>query len=294
VIHYGTSSGEYDFSVDVGNHTTCTISGIKPDKAYYFAATAYNEIDESEFSKEIVYTVNSEPDPSTDDPFDEAIIIDNGDESTFDTGRWRKSSGLNPYGDESLYSIDDGSRYTFEAELNGNYLLSLWWTEHSSRCSQVPIEIYDGDALLETVEINQQTSGGQWNELGEYLFNGTASVVVVSQGDCSTGVDALELVPLPSFYQIASSAGSGGKITPSGEVTVSSGSSASYTIKPNANYHILDVKADGISVGQLSSYTFKNVSAEHTITVSFEAAVTSSTPSTRSWSRWWDIWARWF
>ncbi len=290
-VHYGTSSGNYDHSVDVGNQTSCTISGIEPDQAYYFAATAYNEIEESPFSEEIVYSVSSEPDPSTDS-LDE-VIIDNWDESTFFTGTWKISRGLNPYGDESLYSLDYGSRYTFEAALGGNYVISLWWTEHSaSRCSRVPVEIYDGDALLETVEVNQQANGGQWNELGEYLFNGTARVVVVSQGGCSTGVDALEIVsldeqsPSPSFYQLASSAGSGGKITPSDEVTVSAGSSASYTIQPDTNYDISDVKVDGTSVGPVSSYTFKNMSADHTITVSFEANATSPAPRTPWWWRW--------
>ena len=178
-MHYGTTSGSYDYSVDVGTSTSCTISKIEPDQTYYFAATAYNEIGESDFSEELVYRVSSEPDPSNE-PLNE-VIIDNSDESTFFTGTWTISSGPNPYGDESLYSQNRGSRYTFEAALGGNYVVSLCWTEHSSRCSRVPVEIYDGGALLETVEVNQQTNGGQWNELGEYLFNGTARVVVVSE-----------------------------------------------------------------------------------------------------------------
>jgi hypothetical protein len=250
-----------------------------------------------------------EPDPSTDplvepdpsaDPLDE-VIIDNGDESTFSNGRWRISSGPNPYGDESLYSRNRGSRYTFEAALGGNYVASLWWTEHPSRCSRVPVEIYDGDALLETVEVNQQTNGGQWNELGEYLFNDTARFVVVSEGGCSTGVDALELVSndvqshSPSIYQIASSAGSGGNIAPNGEVTVSAGFSESYTIQPDANYHIADVKVDSISVGSVTSYTFKNLDADHTITASFNADADdtpSIAPPRRRW--WWSYFYRWF
>jgi hypothetical protein len=306
-MHYGTTNGRYDYTVDVGDNTSCTISGIEPDQTYYFAATAYNEIGESDFSEEIVYRISSEPDPSTDppvepdpstDPLDE-VIIDNGDESTFLTGRWRISSGPNPYGDKSLYSQDRGSRYTFEAALGGNYVVSLWWTEHPSRCSRVPVEIYDGDALLETVEVNQQTNGGQWNELGEYLFNGTARVVVISGGGCSTGVDAVEFVSndllSPGIYQIASSAGSGGNITPSGEVTVSAGSSASYTIQPDTNYHITDVKVDGTSIGLVTSYTFKNLDADHKITVSFDADA-DDTPTTTSPRRewWWRYFSRWF
>jgi hypothetical protein len=45
--------------------------------------------------------------------------------------------------------------------------------------------------LLDTVYVNQQTNGGQWNVLGQYLFSGMARVVVVSKGSRNTGVDAL-------------------------------------------------------------------------------------------------------
>ena len=291
-IHYGITSGEYDYNVDVGNQTSCTISGIEPDKTYYFAATAYNEIGESDYSAEKSYRISSAPDPSTA-PLDE-FIIDNGDDYTYFTGKWRKSICPNPYGDESLYSRDQGSRYTFEAFLVGNYEVSLWWTEHpTDRCSNVPVEIYDGDSLLETVEVNQQTDGGQWNALGKYAFYDTVRVDVVSQGDCSTGVDALELVsyveqsPSPSIYQITSSAGAGGKITPSGEVTVTAGSSASYSIQPDANYRVSDVKVDGTSVGPVTSYAFDTVSADHTITANFEAEASAAPSSSSRYSRWW-------
>jgi len=296
-MHYGTTSGNYDHSVDVGNHTSCTISGIKTDRDYYFATTAYNEIGESDFSEEIVYRSSSEPDPLTD-PFDE-VIIDNGDEGTFFTGIWTISDYSNPYGGDLQYSTDNGSRYSFEAALSGNYVVSLWWIEYSLCCSSVPVEIYDGDALLETIEVNQQTNGGQWNELGEYLFSRTARVVVVSEGGCYTGVDAVEFVSKDllssSIYQITSSAGPGGNILPNGEATVSAGSSASYTIQPDANYHIADVKVDGTSVGSVTSYTLKNLDADHTITVSFDADADdtpSIAPPSRRW--WWSYFYRWF
>jgi hypothetical protein len=221
------------------------------------------------------------------------IIIDNGDDGTFFTGTWRTSRSPNPYGGNSLYCTGGGSRYTYETALEGIYAVSLWWTENStSRCSRVPVEIYDGSTLIGTVEVNQQTDGGQWNELGEYSFNGAASVMVVSEGGCSTGADAVEFVyngaSAPSIYQISASAGSGGGISPAGEVTVSPGSSATYAIQPNSGYHIADVKVDGNSIGAVASYTFQNVSADHTIIASFAADATSpSSGGNRGWSRWW-------
>jgi hypothetical protein len=57
-IYYGTSSGHYSASVDVGNSTHCVISNLVQGVTYYFAATAYDsEGNESDFSEEIVYTV---------------------------------------------------------------------------------------------------------------------------------------------------------------------------------------------------------------------------------------------
>src|SRR5438445_108665 len=52
-VYYGTSSGSYQFSVDVGNLTSYTLSGLLDGRIYYFAATAYNSsLDESGFSNE--------------------------------------------------------------------------------------------------------------------------------------------------------------------------------------------------------------------------------------------------
>jgi hypothetical protein len=290
-IHYGTASGSYDYHVDVGNYTSCNISGLAENTTYYFAATAYNTIGESDSSKEVVYNVSSEPTNIPPEPLDE-IIIDNGDDGTSFTGTWRISGCPNPYSDNSIYSTSGGSRYTYEAALEGSYVVSLWWTEHpTNRCSGVPVEIYDGNTLLETIKVNQQTNGGQWNEVSEYSFNGSARLVIVSEGGCSTAADAVEFVSngasAPSIYKITASAGAGGSISPAGEVTVSPGSSATYAIQPNSGYHIADVKVDDNSAGAVASYTFQNVSSDHIINASFKADVTSSSSSeSRRWTRW--------
>ncbi|MBA4365764.1 MAG: hypothetical protein C0398_07210 [Coprothermobacter sp.] len=65
------------------------------------------------------------------------------------------------------------------------------------------------------------------------------------------------------------SAGTGGTITPDALQTVPEGGSKTFTIAPDAGYHILDVTVDGVSVGVVTSYSFTNVQASHTIHVSF-------------------------
>jgi hypothetical protein len=55
-LHYGTESGSYTESVDVGNTTSYTLDGLQPNTDYYFAATAYDDQGaESDYSNEISY-----------------------------------------------------------------------------------------------------------------------------------------------------------------------------------------------------------------------------------------------
>jgi hypothetical protein len=57
-IHWGRSSGNYSFTVDVGNNTTYTFTGLDEGVTYYFAATAYNTNNlRSGYSNQVVYTV---------------------------------------------------------------------------------------------------------------------------------------------------------------------------------------------------------------------------------------------
>jgi hypothetical protein len=56
-IHYGIESGSYTDSVDVGNTTQGTVTGITNGVLYYYAATAYTAEKESVFSEEISYVL---------------------------------------------------------------------------------------------------------------------------------------------------------------------------------------------------------------------------------------------
>ncbi len=60
-----------------------------------------------------------------------------------------------------------------------------------------------------------------------------------------------------------------GKITPSGSVHVVANGNKTFSIEPDAGYMISDVKVDGQTVGAVSSYTFTNVIANHSIEVDF-------------------------
>jgi hypothetical protein len=127
------------------------------------------------------------------------VIVDNGGAGTSSTGTWYLSGGANPYGSSSLTTMESGATYTFQAPVTGTAEVALWWTTWSSRCTAVPVEIYDGTALLDTVYVDQQQNAGKWNVLGSYTFTGTARVRLLSQGGCSTCADALQLTTSDSW-----------------------------------------------------------------------------------------------
>ena len=72
-----------------------------------------------------------------------------------------------------------------------------------------------------------------------------------------------------SYYTIKATAGSGGSISPSGDVSVREGWSQTFTITPDKGYAVANVKIDGKRIGAVKSYTFENVRRTHTIEVIF-------------------------
>lgn len=87
------------------------------------------------------------------------------------------------------------------------------------------------------------------------------------------GDGSLDSLVSPSFYQemfeINASVEANGTIVPEGAVLVNYDSTLSFTIIPDIGYQILDVLVDGVSVGQVSEYTFTNINSNHTIIASF-------------------------
>jgi hypothetical protein len=70
-------------------------------------------------------------------------------------------------------------------------------------------------------------------------------------------------------FTITSSASANGLISPNGTTLVNYGATQVYTISPSAGYKIADVMVDNASVGAVTTYTFSNVIATHTISTTF-------------------------
>ena len=62
-VYQGNSSLNYDFPIDVGNWTSCTIGDLREGEIHYFAVTAYDNYgNESDYSNEVSYSpLNSPP-----------------------------------------------------------------------------------------------------------------------------------------------------------------------------------------------------------------------------------------
>ena len=159
-----------------------------------------------------------------------------------------------------------------------------------------------------TVEVS--TDGGKtWNAIwnfqdsytgqqaSNYIISGSAEVPVPAEYNVAgvqfafryvhpheetTGQLAIDNVKLMAVetgeaaqkYTITATAGEGGSISPNGDVSVKEGASQTFAITADNGYEIADVLVDGNSVGAVETYTFDEVKANHTITVSFNKTAT--------------------
>ncbi len=113
---------------------------------------------------------------------------------------------------------------------------------------------------------------------------GTATRVLVTAHDAAanTGSDASDANFAIIRWTITASAGTGGTISPSGIAYLTNAQNKTYTITPDANYHVADVLVDGASVGAVTTYTFTGVVANHTIAASFALDTRTITASAGS------------
>ena len=70
-------------------------------------------------------------------------------------------------------------------------------------------------------------------------------------------------------YTITASAGANGSISPSGSAIVNYGTSKKFTFLPGTGYHVDSVVVDDVAQPPDSSYTFFNLSANHSIKITF-------------------------
>ena len=88
---------------------------------------------------------------------------------------------------------------------------------------------------------------------------------------CEDGTLTVARYPIPAYtwYTIRTTTGAHGSISPSGWVSVREGWDQTFTITPDEGYTVAAVRVDGKYVGIGQKYTFRQVSEDHTIEVTF-------------------------
>jgi uncharacterized protein (TIGR02145 family)/uncharacterized repeat protein (TIGR02543 family) len=131
-------------------------------------------------------------------------IITHSDQGTSFLGQWTPVTAPDAFQDESMVTQENGAAFTFDTGHTGCHTVSLWWSQDPERHDAVPVEIYDDITLLDTVYVNQQAGGGQWQELGTYYFEHGAVIVVVSDSSThTTSVDAVQTTATDNCHTVS-------------------------------------------------------------------------------------------
>lgn len=143
------------------------------------------------------------PPPPTDSG---TVIVDDASTSGFVTkGTWNQSAAVDEYGSNSITSMNVGDSATWTPTLptSGKYAVYAWWSDKKadgtlySRDSAAAYSInYSGGS--QSVTVDQNVNGGQWNLLGTYNFaagsSGFVSVLRAAANGTSTVADAVKFV----------------------------------------------------------------------------------------------------
>ncbi|MBW2482105.1 MAG: hypothetical protein JRF38_19110 [Deltaproteobacteria bacterium] len=123
----------------------------------------------------------------------------------------------------------------------------------------------------------KKTSGAQLLSLAAYYqkrdagLNISKTIEWASPSAFITALAAVFSCQSSAEWIIDASEGTHGSILPLGHIGVPDGGSKTFAIVPDAGYQIEDVLVDGTSMGPLTSYTFNNIKADHTIHATFRA-----------------------
>lgn len=174
--------------------------------------------------------------------------------------------------DENGGTIPGGSEIDPDGVVTYRY--TVVYLDSSNNALRAPtfLKLKAGETdYVTALEITGYTVSGSATKTVEAKAGDTYTVTFIytknstGGGSSSGGGDSSTV----SSYTIKASAGNGGIISPSGNVSVKRGDDQTFVINPVNGYRIADVIVDGKSVGAVSLYTFENVRANHTIEVVF-------------------------
>ncbi len=151
------------------------------------------------------------------------------------------------------FPTGDATARVFARQLNGQseWLICAWAAAGPDRDVTVTIPVLGNVTLL---------------------ARSTGTVYRAKPGPVLTLLDTDGMHPTNGLCNIMATSGPNGSIASSGYVVVPTGANETFVVTPNPGYEVGDVEVDDQSQGPCPSYTFTNVTTNHTIAVTFVAA----------------------
>lgn len=136
--------------------------------------------------------------------------------------------------------------------------------------TELQTAITNAEAILNAAD-KDKYSAAALVELQELVNAGKQLTTASSQTDVDAKKAEItaKTADIQTQFTITATAGNGGTIAPTGATKVYKGTSKAFTITPNAGYHVDSLTVDGTAVDVVTEYTFSDVTANHTIAVTF-------------------------
>ena len=197
------------------------------------------------------------------------------------------------YGATPIYTIAPNAGYHIsDVKVNGTSVGAVTTYTFAALTANQTIEaVFAADAY--TVTVATLTHGAITGPAGPFAYGATPTFTITPDagylitdvtvdGQSVGAVSTYTFAPITGnhtigatfaqlTYTINATAGNGGAITPAGATVVNYGANQAYTITAATGYHIEGVYVDGVLAGTAGTYTFSNVTADHTISATFAA-----------------------
>jgi large repetitive protein len=206
---------------------------------------------------------------------DKAGIVYQADTLYSGGGTYRTAVSIGGTEDGVLYQSERFGNFAYNIPVpNGSYTVTLKFAEiyHSYTGARVFDVKVEGKEVISNLDIYAKVGKNKAYDvtIPVSVTDGVLNIEFKADVDSAkVGAIAVYRGEGPSPLVITATAGAGGMINPQGAITVSSGANQTFTITANSGFHVLDVKADGVSQGPILAYTFTSVSANHTIEATF-------------------------
>lgn len=289
-----TSNGAYaQIATTVANVTTFTDSELTYNRTYYYRIAAYNASGPSAYSNEanatiLAFTIAASAGANGSITPSGSISAMNHANQTFTIV---PAAGYHS-ADVLVDGVSVGARttYTFtdvtadhvitatfamdlplspsglSANMAATSQVNLIWTDNSNNEAGFKIERKTNSASYQQIAL----VGNNVNVFSDTgLAPNTYTYRIRAYNDGGDSAYSNEAAVIVQTYTITASAGPNGSISPSGAVKVFARAGQTFTISPAAGYAVAEVTIDGVSLGAQSSYTFSNVTTDHTISAGF-------------------------